>query len=59
MSKLIWQEVCEIYNSQTTNPKTVKEICDIYEIIKNEAKLSQNAEKVCNIHIIIFLYNLA
>ncbi|KAL5239216.1 hypothetical protein ACI65C_006626 [Semiaphis heraclei] len=50
LGKLIWQEVCDLYNSQTTNPKTIKEICDMYEIIKSEAKLNRNAEKAdCSI----------
>lgn len=54
---LIWQEVCDIYNSQTTNPKTIKEICDIYEIIKSEAKLSRNAEKVNYIQFFLKYYH--
>jgi len=44
--KFIWQEVCDLYNSRTSNPKTIKEICDIYEIIKSEAKLNRKAEKI-------------
>jgi len=46
LGKLIWQEACDLYNSQTTNPKTIQEICDVYEIIKSEAKLNRSAEKV-------------
>lgn len=44
--KLIWRDICEMYNSQTTNPKTIREICDIYEVLKSEAHLNQNTKKV-------------
>lgn len=54
---IIWQEVCDLYNSQTTNPKTIKEICDMYEIIKSEAKLNRNAEKVNYIQFFLKYYH--